>query len=174
MLLPFALLVILSCSKNNNIENEGDGYAKAFRNGAEWKAICSSKKSVRDINKLVLGFEYYNSQHYLRNSFNFRYLPYYVGNYYPHQYQSNIPDSIFTISFYTLLEDGDVQGDKYVIIRDSAFFISIDHINYQTGAISGKFGGELIKAINSGQETDPSSPDTLKFEDGIFETIVKK
>ena len=170
------MLVIFgaSCKKDPpDIMETGEwGEANSVKNGADWQALCATRLN-KDGNKFSLGFNQYDSQHYFRNGLNVRNLPYSIGQYSPFQYKSTSPDSLLTISFFTHIEDGDVLGDKYILLKDSSFCLRINAVDYQSGVITGTFEGQFRKEITPNPERDPSSPDTLRFENGTFKARVK-
>ncbi len=173
----FTLLLLatygLSCKKDipNIIETREWGEANAIKNGFDWQALCSTRL-YNDGNRFSLTFNHYNSQYYLRNELNFRNIPFSIGEYFPFQSSSSIPNSLLAISFFTNIEDGDVIGDKYILLKDSAFYLRINAIDYSSGIVTGIFNGHLRKVLTAGPERDPSSPDTLHFDNGTFKARV--
>lgn len=147
------------------------GEATAQKNGSDWSALCGSKLSDIYPGKLVLTFNNFNNFNHLRGQFSFRYVPFKEGIYYPVDYPtgpSALPHSAMTIGFSTLRDDGDVAGDRYIMLYDSAVVFYIDKIDPQTQEFWGRFSANLVKYIENGYEFDPNSPDTLIFENGVY------
>ncbi|MDO8366574.1 MAG: hypothetical protein Q7T20_07260 [Saprospiraceae bacterium] len=169
-----SLLVFASCKEKTEDEpyDWGQwGEASAIKNGADWTAICGTKMSDVYPGKFVITFNNFNIFNYLRGQFSFRYVPLLEGVYYPLDYPTEynaLPDSAMTVDFGTLLDDGDVAGDRYIMLYDSAVVFYIDKIDPQTQELWGKFSASLVKYIENGYEHDPGSPDTLIFENGVY------
>lgn len=171
---------ISSCKKPEPIIDEGPaaerdwGDLNASKNGSSWHAKCQTRLHINYPDKFSLGFAQYNAAGFLRNSLNCRNLLYRTGEYFPAQllYDGSQPDSALTISCYSVLSDGDVAGDTFVMIRDSAVVVSIDSIDYTSGIIAGKFSGTFVKVLTFGMEFDPSLPDTLIYTNGHYRAHV--
>jgi len=77
-------------------------------------------------------------------------------------------------SYHSLLGDGDVLGNSYVLIeRDSIEdFLQLTSINMDTREVKGTF--QLSLSIGSLKDkVDPTMPDTIIITDGYFETILQ-
>ncbi|HFA49620.1 MAG TPA: hypothetical protein ENJ95_11460 [Bacteroidetes bacterium] len=112
---------------------------------------------------------HFNENGLHRGEFHFRNFLKIIGTYYPDQYVyafGTSADSLFTCSFITALGDGDIIGDPYVLLKDSAMVFTVDKIS-PDGEIEGTFSGTLIKEIVN-MEHDPASPDTLVFTEGTY------
>ncbi len=152
------------------------GEASATKNGLPWTATCGAASAVAYPGKFIFGINQFNAQNYLRNQLGFRHVPFQEGVYYPLDYPKvygALPDSAMTVNFDTILSHGDVAGDQYVMLHDSAVVLYIDKINPQTKELWGRFSGAFVKYIEH-QEWDPSSPDTLLFENGVFYSKIIK
>jgi hypothetical protein len=148
------------------------GEATAIRNGTDWKASCYSRSTSKYPNKFTLSLSQYNAANELRSTFNFRYMPFSTGTYYPINLHGNSvypSDSVFTMSFNTLRADGDVAGDTYIMWHDSAVVFTVDFIDQKTKEVKGTFKAKLKKYIFPALgELDPASPDTIIFENGVY------
>ncbi len=152
------------------IDLETWGDASATKNGLPWTATCGAITSNMYPGKFVFTLSNLNSTNYLRGQFSFRYVPFKQGVYFPLDYPTEfgtLPDSAMTVGFSTFLDDGDVAGDQYVMLGDSAVVLFIDKIDPQTKEFWGRFSATMIKYIEH-QEWDPNSPDTLVFENGVY------
>lgn len=147
------------------------GEASATKNGKGWTALCGTKLSDTYPGKFGITFNNFSGSNFLRGQFSFRHVPFREGVYYPLDYpteNSALPDSAMTVDFGTLLDDGDVAGDRYIMLYDSAVVFYIDKIDPQTTELWGRFSGAFVKYIENGYEHDPGSPDTLIFENGVY------
>lgn len=150
------------------------GEAQANRNDKLWSGGCITRVSKVYPDKFSLGLIDRDARGLIRGTWHFRYLPYQTGTYYPLQFEyfGVNPDSSLTCSFFTSIE-GDIAGDEYLMLRDSAVVISIDSID-ALGFILGTFSGTFVRVIppDLGFPLDPASPDTFVFEDGKYRARV--
>ena len=152
------------------------GEASATKNGLPWTATCGAASAVSYPGKFIFGINRFNANNHLRDQLGFRYVPFQEGIYYPLDYPTvygALPDSAMTVDFGTILSDGDVAGDRYVMLHDSAVVLYIDKIDPQTKEFWGRFSATMIKYIEH-QEWDPNSPDTLKFENGRYHAKITR
>jgi len=171
------ILAISSCKKEETFSDTNPidpvetewGEGKVFRNGKLWTFGCIASASPVYPGKFSLVLNHRNENGYLRGQFHFRYFSKQIGTYFPKQYVyefDSASDSLFTSDFFTTLSDGDVLGDQYVLLKDSAMVFTLDTI-VSNGEIWGTFGGTLVKKIGE-MEYDPASPDTLVFTEGEY------
>lgn len=153
-------------------EFEWNGDAFAIRNGMPWNAKCSTVRSSSYPGKFGLLFMLLDGKGLDRNGISFRHLPYKTGKYYPLQleYDGTQADSVLTCSCTTTI-DGDLVGDVYIILKDSAAVITIDSID-GVGNISGTFSGTFVRMLIFDKPLDTASPDTFVFSDGKYRARV--
>jgi hypothetical protein len=177
------LLLFFSYCKEEPVGNDDSliyysnkwGQGSALLNGVNWPVKCSAFYK-EDYSKETFGVYLgnYNQYEELRAGFNFNKIPLKSGYYYLIDFPANaqvVPDLSF--SFFTSLYDGDVIGDKYILLRDSSLFITVDEIDLND-EIKGRFGGSIVKVLYDNKELDPNSPDTLEFAQGIYHCKIKR
>ncbi|HFA49621.1 MAG TPA: hypothetical protein ENJ95_11465 [Bacteroidetes bacterium] len=169
-------MALFSCKKEDTppeIDSAGpidipSGEAQSFKNGEFWTYTGFTTTFQQYPDKFFLVLNHYNQSGYLRGQFAFRNIPTIKGIYFPVQdiYEFGSVDTLLTCSFFSTLGDGDIIGDPYVLLKDSAMVFTVDKIS-PDGEIEGTFSGTLIKEIVN-MENDPASPDTLVFTEGTY------
>ncbi len=173
------LLLFSACKKEpqNPEEEIPRGDATALKNGDSWSAVTWSKLSYLDPSTFGLLIENYTVEGYRRGSLHFRRIPYENGTFFFNIYDFVSPsasDTVQTCTFDTLLDDGDVAGDTYQLVRDSAAWLTVRIKDTSTGDIEGEFSAEFVKWLYMGEEYDPASPDTIIFTNGTYHARVQK
>jgi len=175
-----AILLLSACKKEPQKPEEEVihlGDAAALKNGEVWPAKTSGKYFYTDPSKFSLLIENYNADGYRRGSLHFRGMPFKNGKFFFNIFQYELPsanDTIQTCTFDSVLADGDVAGDAYQLIQDSAAWLTVRITDASTGDIEGEFSGTFVKWLYLGIEYDPSSPDTIVFTNGTYNARVQK
>lgn len=179
-LVLFIIIFSLSSCKKETQKPEEEiphGNATALKNGDSWLAVTWSKLSYLDPSTFGLLIENYTVDGYRRGSLHFRRIPYENGTFFFNIYDYVSPqasDTVQTCTFDTLLDDGDVAGDAYQLVRDSAAWLTVRITDASTGDIEGEFSAEFVKWLYMGEEYDPASPDTIIFTNGTYHARVQK
>lgn len=70
-------------------------------------------------------------------------------------------------SYTTLMADGDVVEDRFVICEDRNNFIDIQTLDIVNMKLVGNFRLTFVRDVND-PITNPNLPDTIRFDDGEF------
>ncbi|MCB0395060.1 MAG: hypothetical protein KDD36_00310 [Flavobacteriales bacterium] len=152
-----------------------EGEATAVKNGQPWRALIEGIPSKPFGYGFDLNIDVYNEYQFLRESLYIFRIPY--------KNQWNMidtidahTDSVITGAFYaTLQEDGDVIDNVYHVIPMIGFdnFIKVTHYDEITGEVRGEF--QLIMVIDPDDPKHyPNAVDTIRFEHGKFNTVIRK
>ena len=175
-----AMMLFSACKKETQKPEEEVIYlgdATALKNGDTWSAKTSGKYFHTDTSTFSLLIENYTVDGYRRGSLLFMRIPYKNGTFFFNIYEygtSSANDTIQTCTFHTVLDDGDVVGDAYQLVRDSAAWLTVRIKDASTGDIEGEFSAEFVKWLYMGEEYDPASPDTIIFTNGTYNARVQK
>jgi len=172
------ILLLIGCSKEEENPEwwtwDYQGEISALRNGENWE------------NPLIIGFDHttsgrishpgitiginrYNIIGFRRESLNFHQIPCEVGRYNLvalHPNKTELP----TVSYVTILEDGDVLGDEYRFLATGENYISIDSLTEDNG-IYGTFEVNVVRDTTR-PRAFPETTDTVRFTIGKFHTIL--
>ncbi|MCW5924971.1 MAG: hypothetical protein KIS77_21805 [Saprospiraceae bacterium] len=175
-----AMMLFSACKKETQKPEEEVIYlgdAIAMKNGETWSAKTSGKYFHTDPSKFSLLIENYTVDGYRRGSLFFRGMPFEEGKFFFNilNYQSQAAnDSVQTSTFHTMLDDGDVIGDSYQLVRDSAAWLTVRIKDAGISDIEGEFSAKFVKWLYMGEEYDPASPDTIIFTNGTYHARVQK
>jgi hypothetical protein len=114
---------------------------------------------------------------FLRGDILFMHIPKAKGIYYPQDLKSSLDpsiDSLFTVSYGSLMSDGDVAGDRFVLIDTSTNFFSIDSLNINTKEAFGRFSLLMRKDTSQFGELDFSLPQVLSFTNGTYAVTINR
>jgi hypothetical protein len=159
-------------------EKEQDPYigvGSATMNGQEWKVeiTATSNPQAKTKDTLFISLHHKDGDGIVRQALSFDNIPLIL--------QKNKIDSISKIRsstliksciFFYFLADGDVGGDNYFVNRNrKSNYITISEIN--GNRIKGEFNAVLYRDTTF-KKVVTSSPDSLVFNGGKFEVLVKK
>uniref|UniRef100_UPI0032EB3397 hypothetical protein n=1 Tax=Ekhidna sp. TaxID=2608089 RepID=UPI0032EB3397 len=164
------LLVCLSSCKEEEpgslIPDIYTGIGNAEKNGDSWSALCRTQLSV-DSTRFSIVLDTYSEEGYWRESLGIGgILPIFEKQKFELFDGSN--SSITSSSYGTLLDDGDVLGDYYILDTTSIFnFVRITDYSSQNTEIQGIFSVSLVLE-REGNQTPGKAPEKLVFSEGTF------
>ncbi len=168
----FGLLLILSCNKKNDQPDYYWGSINAIKNGEAWEGklyAVINKPFEQGIDIII---ERFNEKGYKREYLFMSKIPLEVKKSKLNQTDVRIIDTLVGGDYGTLLDDGDVAGDDYLLLDDSIDdFVEITETKGKE--IKGKFQMSFVKDLRFG-EADPTAPDTVIFTDGVFHTRIQE
>lgn len=164
----------ISCKKEEVIIYESGntefGKATANKNGKKWAA--SVYATIHDVpyqNYFLLHFNTYEQGIYLRETLSTS-IPLSIGKYnlIKDSYDYLIDDGKFRASYGLSEDDGDVQGEYYILSEQSNNSLEITYMDTINGIVHGKFNALfLVKE----PKKNIISPECVQFTDGEFEAI---
>ena len=179
----FTLLVLVSCvfihGCGESVEPEdllgqyADGTITATKNEEPWEANGFIGEGVRFPDTYVLLVGRFNEQFFRRESFNFSQL---INNriekeVYPMVSTSEQTADTVRASYNTVLDDGDVIGDFYEIVRkDNVNWIEFTEYDPVTRRLKGRFEIHL-KLSEDEIKVEPDAEPTIDFVDGTFDVL---
>ena len=173
--IPVILIFFSCCEKEDSlIPDIYWGEVTALKNGEPWNG------KIRAAPNAIFGYGFdiridvYNGYDIQIESFKITKIPYLERYYIIDTIKSNV-DSVLTGASYGTLLGGDVIGNLYnVFPGDINNFITVTSYNETTREVEGAFEVMFVKRPIQGYIGDPSSPDTLRFTNGIFHTKVNE
>jgi hypothetical protein len=163
-----AILFFISCQKDDDISTSGEAFATS--NGKAWEGSpYASAAPAYPEDHIGIVAELFNEHGLLREEISFHRIPleknrYDLGRIYnPHTYP------YVGAAFFTLLDDGDVLGDIYLLdtLATGNYFEVLSYSENQK-EIEVKFAATFLLD----KRANADAPDTLKFEDGYIKTKV--
>ena len=167
----FVSIIFIRCERNKQellIEKTPKwSKAVALKNGQSWKSYALAWVNKKNPGIVTILTDVYNDFGYLRESLYFIELPYKTGHYILRKKNYNI-DTLKTYSFYaTSCDDGDVSEDYFDLVEEENNFVEIKTIDPANMIMSGTFQATFVRDT-SDFVTNPSLPDTFRFEKGYF------
>jgi len=150
-----------------------DGTLTATRNGEPWEANGFIGEGVRFPDTYVLLVGKFNEQFFRRESFNFSQL---VNNrirkeVYPRVSVSERTADTIRVSYNTVLDDGDVIGDFYEIVREgNDNWVQFTEYDPSSRRLKGRFEIHL-KLSEDEIKVEPDAEPTIDFVDGTFDVL---
>lgn len=167
-------LMVFACHKTEDIVPKTDEL-NAMKNGKVWINLDNSFRFFSGISndydhemcnsaeKVDFTLTIYNADKDRRESVSFSKIPKQIGSYTLINTTDGCKEQSIKVSYYTLGEDGDVIFGVYTLLTIADNKLIIDKYEESTKIMNGKFSATFIKT--SGQQ---SSPDTIKFSNGVF------
>jgi hypothetical protein len=182
LLCLFSIQVTVSCKKDQKEPNPDtgsglQGRAQSFRNNEYLELDISTLISSDYPNKFSMGLYHYNSNGFVRGSFSLRHIPLEKGSFLPQNREFSLDpsiDSLFTVFYGSHKSDGDVAGDKFVLVDTSTNFFSIDSLNLTTKEAFGRFSLLMRKDTSQFGELDFSLPQVLNFTNGSYAVTINR
>ena len=168
--LVLIIFSFFSCKKENS-NNFTNGEATAILNTTHWEAETYAASSAA-FPKEYIGMSAYvfNKDGYKRESLGFSKVPLETGKFdvgrggYPHEY------SYVGMDYFTILEDGDVVGDIYLLdTLATGNYLEVINYSVDQKEIEIEFSATFL--LDRRHHDD--APDTLKFENGYIKTKIK-
>lgn len=160
----FFVISLVSCNKEKEGSEEFVGSMTALKNGVYWKSVPRNDLTLED-SALAVGSHVYNEKGYEREVIIFGGLPLEVGTYEVETSEYHYGPGYIQAWYGTSIDGGDVAGEEYNILNDSAYYNSIEISKVENQEVWGHFNITFFRDTTRG---DPTSPDTLLFEDGSF------
>lgn len=179
LLILSSFVFLQSCGESIEPEDVlgqyADGTFNATRNGQAWEANGFIVQDVRFPSTYVLLVGKFNEQFFRRESFNFSQL---INNrdreeVYPRVSFSERTADTIRVSYNTVLDDGDVIGDVYQIVREgNDNWFQFSEYDPATRRLQGRFEIHLVLAEEEmGRVPEPDAEPTIDFVDGTFDVL---
>ena len=175
LILP--LILVQGCGDDVQLEDViGDfanGTFSATRNGEPWEANAIMGEETQFPGTFGITSERFNSQGFARESMSFIQLKNVISR---QELYPRIPISErtrdTTLVFYTtVLDDGDVNGDEYVIVREgNDNWIQFTEYDQATRRLKGTFEIHL-KLSEDEVRIEPDAEPTIDFINGTFDVL---
>lgn len=171
--IPVILIFINSCNKENSlIPDIYWGEVTALKNGESWNGKIRATPNALYGYGFDIRVDVYNEYDIKIEYFNIARIPY-LERYYIIDTIKSYVDTVLTGATYLTL-NGDVIYNSYdVFPGDIDNFINVTSYNETTREVEGAFEVMFVK-IQRPPGNIPSSPDTLRFTNGIFHTKVNE
>jgi hypothetical protein len=169
-----SISILTSCEKNNPEEpfDPFKGKGSAQLNGQYWEAEVYGYNFIN--NSFSIDLQKRDQEGIVREKLGFYRIPFLVQRNTLLRSTFSPAPTFPTSDYATVLADGDVAGEWYILTPDSsAHYLEITTLDSSTNEIEGHFEATLIIHPNRGK-LFPSSPDTLAFRSGQFKVKVKK
>lgn len=167
IVITITIMFFTCCNKTGD---EYGGTAIALKNGTAWKADCIAGYSNQFPDELYILMHTFSKEGFLRENLHIGRIIPAIGIY---TIEKAITDSTSIVqnnyysSFATVIDDGDVLDDFFVVLESAENFLEITHIDLNKKIIQGKFNVNYILS-----DTVPS-PDTIHFTGGEFRINIK-
>ncbi|SHI93270.1 hypothetical protein SAMN05444280_10850 [Tangfeifania diversioriginum] len=154
-------------SPKENIERQVPEWSKvkAQKDGQYWEAEAIAYRveigSSYKIGEIQANI--FNEYGFLRENLS-------TGNIDPLIGKQKIPgsrtDTLYS-RYITIMADGDVTEDQFIVLEDEDNFIDIQQLDMDKMEMSGIFQVTFVRDAND-RITNPSLPDTIRFTEGEF------
>jgi hypothetical protein len=167
------VFLAFSCQKDDSSPyfNKYWGQVQATKNGQEWKGKVYALYNEPYNQGLDIIVSKVDAKGDERESLSFYKIPVKIGIYPISMTEVRDIDSLTGAFYTTFLAVGDVLGDVFhpLLTDEVTDYVEISEIRGLE--IFGKFQVSLVKIPGTG-EVDPSAPDTIVFNNGIFHTRI--
>ena len=160
-------MIFVMCKKDDDDFNWGE--ANATLNGMTWQAETYSSSAPAYPDHIGINLNVYNDNRFLRQTLSFHKVEIRKGVYdlgrviNPHDY------SYIGTAFSTILDDGDVLGDIYILDTLSmGNYFEVLNYSESKKEIEVKFSATFLLD----RKANANASDSLKFEDGYIKTRI--
>ncbi len=179
LLLLCALLCLIGCKKDEDIDMGFPGIGSALINGTEWNGragVFRQNSSPCDLDtciSIIIGHIVDSTQFTTKMSFN------YVSLKKQKVLLNRLPsDPFIYVPNYFLYNESIIDGDIILLIAtyqvaegDTNSYLEITDFDVKTGAIEGRFEVTAIESLSPSQQGE--IPDTIRITDGWFSSTIE-
>ncbi|MCP4551977.1 MAG: hypothetical protein GY834_08075 [Bacteroidetes bacterium] len=158
-------LIQFSCDKDI-IEDKHPEWSKvtALKNKIAWESEAVAFIEISETKTLLsIPANVHNEDGFWREGLSFGNIDLLIGK---HIILGSLTDTLYA-RYTTLMADGDVVEDRFIVCEDVENFIDIQTLDTIEMKLSGNFKVTFIRDIND-PITNPSLPDTIRFTEGSF------
>lgn len=158
-------LILFGCDKDI-IEDKHPEWSKvtALKNGIAWESKAVAFIEISETRTLLsIPANVHNEDGFWREGLSFGNIDLLVGK---HIILGSITDTLYA-RYTTLMADGDVVEDRFIVCEDVENFIDIQNLDMDKMEMTGIFQVTFVRDIND-PVTNPSLPDTIRFTEGKF------
>lgn len=171
----FVLAIVSSaCNEDKYSPDFSNGKATAISDGKNWEGEVRGLSNAHDSSFYDVSFTLKNALGESKEEFIISYLPRSTGrfklNYSKDANGDTIPNAVLVL----LSADGDAVYGVYSPLKDhDNCFINVTEFNSDTSWVKGTFKAIFIEDLRYGKMF-PDNPDTIKFENGVFDVRLEE